>query len=276
MSRSVLDWRIVTAGGGGVSIERAGSQQAGIAWQSQSLRVTAFPSPEAQVGEVSWWSELTGGQPDERTSRPKTGSLREQGAFERGRLGLSIEPERVDWVFAAVRPAGAEDEPLPVLGSFNDTLPLLMGVVDRWLDLADVPPIHRLAFGSVLVQPVENRATGYRLLADYLPSIAIDPDGSSDFLYQINRPRLSASGVPGLRINRLSKWSVSLTLGTKVTMGPPGLTVAISEGVSACRLELDVNTAPDYEGDLPKGRLAGVLHELAGMALEIAQRGDVA
>src|SRR4029077_16583024 len=77
----------------------------------------------------------------------------------------------------------------------------------RWIKEMS-PTISRLAFGAVLFQSAESHETGYELLKSYLPKLEVDSKGSFDFLYQINRPRLSMSGIPSLQINRLSKWAV--------------------------------------------------------------------
>ena len=50
------------------------------------------------------------------------------------------------------------------------------------------------------------RELGYRELGRFLPAVRLDED-SSDFSYQINRPRRSTV-IPELSVNRLSKWSV--------------------------------------------------------------------
>jgi len=121
--------------------------------------------------------------------------------------------------------------------------------------------------------PVDDRPSGYRKLGSYLPGIQIDPEGSSDFLYQINRPRKARLNIPSLRINRLSNWSVSrIDIGGQFgaqTIELPGLEQY------ACRLELDINTAPDFQEILVREQLRSTFEELVDLGKEIAARGDI-
>jgi hypothetical protein len=43
----------------------------------------------------------------------------------------------------------------------------------------------------------------------------------------------------------------------------------------ACRLELDINTAPDFGGVLPADRLEALLKEMVAFGREIAEKGDL-
>ncbi len=174
--------------------------------QAESLRVTAFLGPAAQLSEPTWWSDLIGKPPEIKTTRPGRGELQEAGSFEDWTLTLAIQPSRVDWYLTDHVEKG-KPEGLKVAGPFPDSLNVFLPPMLRWLDMS--PPIQRLAFGAVLLQPVKDRQVGYERISSYLPAIRLDPQGSSDLLYQINRPRDSTSGVTGLRINRLSRWSVA-------------------------------------------------------------------
>ena len=43
----------------------------------------------------------------------------------------------------------------------------------------------------------------------------------------------------------------------------------------ACRLELDINTDGDFEGELPRQALPALWDELVRLGAEIAEKGDV-
>ena len=81
-------------------------------------------------------------------------------------------------------------------------------LMSRWLEFDTGPSLRRLAFGAVLLHPAENRVEGYRKIQPYLQHVTMQPEESSDFLYQINRPREAEVAISGLQINRVSKWSV--------------------------------------------------------------------
>ena len=123
-----------------------------------------------------------------------------------------------------------------------------------------------------------DRKAGYELIGQYLPSVKLDPENSTDFSFQINRPRPSTSGISKLQINRLSRWSVARLSGmvVQVTSGEPTARVFEStEGLHACRVELDINTAPSSDGAFPKENLATLVKELLGLGVEIAMSGDI-
>ena len=124
--------------------------------------------------------------------------------------------------------------------------------------------------------PVDNRKSGYELIANYLPNVKLDPIGSSDFLYQINRTRNSQLGISDLEINRLSKWSVVKRGLARIDILPEArVSLFPSSETFSCRLELDVNTSGDYKNDIPSEKLADVFHELVDFAKEIALKGDI-
>jgi hypothetical protein len=244
-------------------------------WQVESMRLTAFPAEPMKTEGQSWWADLVGYDPETVVSRAKAGQYRAEGEFEGRRLSLNNQLERIDWHLAAAAKQSEEElASLPLAGPFPEVLGSFSKIANGWLGLS--PAITRLAFGGVLLQPVEDRRFGYVQIGRYLPSVTLDPDGSSDFLYQINRPRPSKVGVEGLRINRLMKWSVLMFGQFRMTLQRRMITtVGLDHGDSACRLELDINTAPDFEGVLPTDKLMGIFGELVALAGEIAAKGDI-
>lgn len=245
-------------------------------WRAQGFRLTAFPLPGSMPATLEWWRQAAGLEPDEQTTNPKKGSSITSGAFGPGKLILQVEPERVDWRLVpsdldpANLPATFE---VPVLGPLADVLQGFTELCDRWLMQAELPELGRLAFGAELVHPETGRAAGYEWLPHYLP-VENKPD-SSDFIYRINLPVPSRTGIDGLRINRVSTWTVAAyrLLGFQLVMGTGGSVVASPEAAYAFRSELDFNTAPGLSGPLPKGRLIDVRRELVALALEVAERG---
>ena len=104
----------------------------------------------------------------------------------------------------------------------------------------------------------------------------LDPEHSSDFAYQINRPRKSERGLQCLKINRLSKWSVILLQGFQISVGqgvPKLLPVAVPQ--AACCLQLDINTDEDHQTEFPRENIVAIFEELVESAQEIATKGDI-
>ena len=124
-----------------------------------------------------------------------------------------------------------------------------------------------MAFGAVLTHNEQDRASAYLRLSDYVP-LTLDPE-SSDFLYQINLPVQSQTGIEGLRINRLSKWGATMSNTIAIVSGAARV---VATPVFAIRLELDINTAPEI-GAIPQERRIEIFRELVQLGQEIADRG---
>lgn len=243
-------------------------------WEVETLRLTAFPTPAAPAEGYNWWTELIGEPPEITTNRPRESARREEGPFCGGRLINEVRPVRIDWLLAPSQETGTVAETPPSVGRLTESLEPFSQVMNRWLSSGTCPTLARLAFGAVLFFPVESRVAGYQQLAAYLPFVQLDPFNSSDFLYQINRPRTAESG---LTLNRLSRWSVAVRreLGIAI-LGPsqPPHTVMAGEA-HACRLQLDVNTDQRRSDPLPHDSLVQLLEELVRLAKEIVSKGDI-
>jgi hypothetical protein len=244
-------------------------------WQAERLRVTAFPASSSLIEEVTWWAEMTNIQPEEITRRRSQGLFRQVGPFETGQLNLTIQPGRINWLFAPIEGDERSIDDFPVLGSFENVLDMFLPLMRRWLELETRPMLNRLAFGAVLLYPVENRQIGYEQLDSFLPTIELDTEGVSDFQYQINRPRPSNTQIEGLEINRLSKWSVAATRQVHVQMRGDSVGGLSGNELSACRLELDMNTSQYFQGELVPNQLPEVFDELINLGREIVRRGDI-
>lgn len=236
-------------------------------WQAESLRLTVFRPPTAVAPESrDWWKGVVGSEPENRVESPRLNVTREDGLFLGGRLSLNVSAARIDWVIAA------ESNPEEVstgLGPVEEGVERFTKALNEWLKSAR--PVQRLAVGVVASLGVPDRLSGYRTIQGFLQDVKLDAEHTSDFLYQINRPRQSKV-IPALKINRLSKWSVSSSRTVQWIVGAAPQASLAGPEVFACRLELDINTAAEHEGELPT---LDVLPELARLALEISDRGDI-
>lgn len=239
-------------------------------WQAESLRVTCFPSSVTDINSKNWWLDVIGEQPENTIIRAKDGFRQEEGHVNGQKVILGIQPIRTDWLMVPNDEGGETS-----IGSFQAGLNSFITIMSSWLKIS--PPLRRLAFGTVLVFPIDSRQLGYELLGNYLPNVKLDPVGSSDFLYQINRPRSSQTAISDLLINRLSKWSVLRRglVGFELSPTTPMASVVPSSETLACRVELDINTSADYKGDLPSDKLLEIFNELIDLTKEIALEGDI-
>lgn len=217
------------------------------------------------------WQDLLGEPPETSESRPREHVVVQGGEHEGAWLALEARPERVDWRLAQ-KPNQPPALP-PSLGPFEQAVPSFKALMLKGLKKS--PRLMRLAFGAILLLPADSRHDGYRRLDDLLPGIKVDPN-STDFSYRINRRRPSDSGIKGLEINRLSTWSVAhmRSLSLHVSGDTPRIQ-GLQDAFHACRLELDINTAPDFGRPINKNAIGRVLSELIDLGSEIAMEGDV-
>jgi hypothetical protein len=230
------------------------------------LRATAFTTdaiPPAYGEEM--WRKVVGTEAESVTRKPSLGTFSASGPIEDATLALSIAPGRIDWL---IGPSTVEAVLELSLGKFESQDERFADRLSAWLQFPSMT-ISRIALGEVLRFRVPSRIAGYKMLAEYLPKIAPDPDTSRDFLYQINRPRESQV-IPGLMINRLAKWaSVELNIGIGGTAKP-------ASSMQFVRIELDISTDKDSQRDLSKDKgLSPLFREMVMLCREIATEGDV-
>ena len=199
------------------------------------------------------------------------GEWREEGEFAGGTLTLLVNAAGViQWSLVPTSPKEIPAE-FPTVGRFVDACEAFCPIVRRWFELA--LPLDRIAFGAVVLFPVATRRDGYVSLSQFLPDVTLDPDNARDFLFQINRRRPSRSGIKGLEINRLSSWSVAQLRVITQPMTQPSAQREHPPSY-ACRLELDMNTAPEHRGSFVPPQSAAIFDELVALAREILEVGD--
>ena len=208
--------------------------------QCEHLRVTLFtvePQDEKALGS---WREVTGEEPAATSSQPRKGEHKASGPFARASLSLSIALGRIDWILAPDPERAGEELGMASVGPFSDAIKVFPASVTRWL--ARCPVISRLALGGAVLLPVASRVEGYEKVQSKLKDVKLDPKGSRDFLYQINRPRTSQS-YEGLQLNRLTKWSVAVFVLLRMTeVSLESGTARAANPSYACRTELDLST----------------------------------
>ncbi len=243
-------------------------------WRAESLRVTLFAQAGVELPASDWWLAVVGEPPESKTERLRESLQTMEGHLGKAKLILNVLASRVDWIVGFDLNLDQELTESPNVGPYPDVLESFGSKIFPWLK--NGPAIIRLAWGTTLTQPIADRVAGYRKLQEYLPSLKLDPENSSDFLYQINRPRKS-NVVEGLIVNRLQKWSVLAFHSLRFQVGATQAQVQrrLDQVLHGCRVELDINTAEDRTAVLPKERVDGLLRELVGIGDEIVTRGDI-
>jgi hypothetical protein len=239
-------------------------------WNANILRFTGFPVPSASILQATWWHELIGQPPDNELFQAKIGVKHLEGETGIGQLILELTQQRIDWLL------NSNDQNSIIqntVGEFTNVINEFSSLIDKWLQFESIPKFRRIAFGSVLTLPVENKVAGYTQIQKFLPNTQLDYVGSTDFLYQINRPRPSRTGIANLKINRLSKWSV--VTGVLIPLTPGMTRIETHMQDFACRLEMDINSAADYEEEINPEVARTIFQELIELAIEISKLGDI-
>jgi len=240
-------------------------------WLAEIIRLTAFTTTQPDLADLPGsWKTIVGDEPDAVESKPKDRTLQESGPFRESTLTFRYIPGRIDW---SVHPSEMVPEAWGTIGKFADETPPFVELMEEWLAISP-GGVKRLAFGAVLISPVSDREEGYRKVSGYLP-FDVDLNDARNFQYQINRRRESRLAVPGLEINRLSKWSCMERRTALFTVGETTTVDDDSSPLFVARLEVDINTVPEYPNSLDPSSLADLLRECVDLGKEIAEKGDI-
>jgi len=245
-------------------------------WTAESVRFTAFPTGPLELSSATeWWHSIIGRAPEALTVR-QGAAVEAVGPIDRGNLGLvfsAFGELRLDLILSPPVPVKPEFQSL---GEAKDAVEALSDVVEKWFQLGI--PTRRLALGGVVHSDAASVTDGYNGLSELLPAVKLDSEGSSEFLYQINRPRPSHTAE--VAINRLSKWAVaarhhltfSFALSGQATV--PGSMALATPSAMSIRLEFDINTSPTHTGAFSPDVLEPLLRELVTLAEEVWSKGD--
>lgn len=241
-------------------------------WNIHHLRLTAFLMSPVDVSNISWWEDTidTESTGVKITSKPLP-IREEEGLVGDLILLLKVELTRVDWILSSSNKQGMDE--FPKLGDTDQAFDAFLGVSNKWFENKQLPKIKRLAFGSRFQREVEARSNGYDELDNYLHFNDLDTKNSSEFLYQINRPRQSKI-IKERYINRLSKWHV---VNAKImAMDTSGtLQASIAADIYATTLDLDLSSDAENNSELPKNKLSKLFEELITLGKEIGEEGDI-
>ncbi len=239
-------------------------------WQVQTLRLTLFTSG-LWSGNATIWHDLTGKEPDVDENRSREGIRHQIGSESEGQLETVVTAARTDVV---IFPSPPVQGVLPVtyFGPAREKIRNFVSLVMPWLrGVAETGTIIRLAFGAVLLLPVENREAGYRELDRLLRSVKVDPANSREIFYRINRPKIYGENI---ELNRITTWS-TLDVRKFINLSPsavqPSPPVTEEKFV---RLEVDHSTPADRAEPLPSDEIVPILKMLKKMAVENATSGE--
>lgn len=242
-------------------------------WQPSLFRCTAFFKQADVLHSNTWWKDIFGTEAESQNRNQRSLEYLDESTFSDYKISLSVNPARMDLRMSVPTEFNNQLQFI-TLGSFQDNHNIFNEVIAKWLRLPNLPAISRFAYGLILLKPVQRLDQGYEFLQPLLHEVNLDIGNSSDFLYQINRPKDSETGIPNLRINRLSKWAVLRVNAALMSSSTP-VVVEVPDSFAA-HLELDINTTKESVDTLPSDKLSKVYSELVDFAIDIAQNGDKA
>jgi hypothetical protein len=238
-------------------------------WQLASIRLTAFSAAGASDADAIF-KDFFGSEPDSATTQ-KSAFLTELASTHQGVVQqVSVAGPKVDVVATAPFDAMSK-QPLPILPNAQELRSLFQQKAQQLLDR--VSNVQRLAVGEHLLIPSESRVDAYERLQSFLPSVALDPQKSSDFFYRINRSRQIKVGEHEITVNRLSQWGC-IAFNVELASADVRKTANIGEAVS---LITDINSAPTVPiaSVLSKQQQGDLISILFDLSREIGEKGDV-
>lgn len=247
--------------------------QANNSWKINSLRYTLFPKPNF-VFDENWWETLIGTPPDNVSSTLKNQIKHYEGSFNSGSFIIDVDPLRIHLIFTPAKNSQEVGTGIN-LGGYHETLNVFTPLIEKWLAQNNCPIVNRIAFGGLLLIPVSSKTEGYKCLQSYLNSVQIDTENSVDFLYQINRPRISQNSANEILINRLSKWSVINFETTIQGISIKNISNRIISSEYGVSLEFDINTDANFQGEFSPAEQKRIFKELLQLSDEISLKGDI-
>jgi hypothetical protein len=243
-------------------------------WNVQKLRFTLFPHQTYEFDQ-EWWIKIFGTESESYKFDRRFNRHHYEGEFNDGIMNLDINPMRIDFNYISNKTNSITQMCDLNLGVIDDKFPIFISLIKNFLELNNCPNAQRIAFATTLFIPTESRITGYKLLSKYLSTVDIDPENSSDFIYQINRRR-SSSVVEGLLVNRLTKWHVVQYQSALLPSSPGGQQVfSLTDNEYSVNVDMDINSQQDFKSVLDPNAQALLLDEFVNFSIEISEKGDI-
>jgi hypothetical protein len=130
-----------------------------------------------------------------------------------------------------------------------------------------------MAVGAVLLAPQPNLEDAYKSLLGMVESVEGNPAKMRDLVFRVNWP-VNSTSVNGLMINRLTTWTV-IQIRYQVQVGNANVLLDATPLSHFVRLEIDHNTDAQRTQPFDQNRLVPIYGELANLALENAEKGEL-
>jgi hypothetical protein len=241
-------------------------------WYAESLRLTFFVLPNWIQRAI--FSEITGSPPAEQVVRAPIQFHQETGNALGALFTVLQQPGRIDFILSDTPNPPAPRVAGEVLKAFFWAGPLKECTAAFDQAVATGVPVvgraMRVAYAITLLKQTETASSAMKLLKEAVPMVDFDPEIDSDFVYQINRPRVSRFGY---KLNRLERWETIQSNILSITAGAPS-PIPIKAAFAA-HLYADVSTDEKNTKPLSEAALREAVDEVRALALDIVHEGDI-
>ena len=241
-------------------------------WRVDHYRLTVFPGfgGNSDLAQILW-RVAAERAPKEVVLDPEKNTVKVQGVVGESILHVFSDQNRLDvrQMFhpsTIPNPAAAG---IPLQGLLpNVQSPSYSGLIAPFREMAvsllastELPPVRRLAFGSLAFKPVPHIEDSRAVLAEHLPMLDMTKTSLTDFLFRFNLP-CSCRSIDHLDLNRLSTWAVNIVQDINVMLGARGIPIQTRPSVSTrAQVELDVNSSGTRQTNLPQRQLVELFDE---------------
>jgi len=241
-------------------------------WRTLGIRLSVFPVGPWEA-PADLWRDIVGELPANEANQPREHVRVQSGPWQGGTLQLTASQLLTVWF--GLPPPTPEGRPQVENWAVVDILPAFHSITRAWLASADFG-IKRIGFGLNALLSAQDQVSAYRLLNGIVSAVEIDPEATSDFTYQINRPAPSQTLGGSVRLNRLMKWSAPFFRGAQIQVAPGGTIETTSlAGEQYAGMEIDTNTPAEWTDPLDKERLGAIYDELVKLAWQSLEFGEL-
>jgi hypothetical protein len=239
-------------------------------WRALGVRLSVFPAATWEAPE-DLWEQVVGDRPDTEQNQPRAQVRVHTGSWRNRQLQLTASPPSIVWVTWP----NSDEEGLPNLEKelVVDVLPEFVAITRPWLASVDFE-VKRIGVGLQAVLPAQDRVSAYKMLQELVPSVDMEPETTTDFLYQINRPVPSRVLGSQVRLNRLMKWFALSFKVTPIQVAPQITQAGPALGRDYAGVESDINTPAELVESLDKRLLEAIYDELVELSQKILEYGE--
>lgn len=240
-------------------------------WETRQIRLSTFVRSVLPADQRPSVEEIFGLDPEATIVEGPNKDLTQMTSFGVGKLTLKVHLNRIDWLWESE----ANNEGFQSLGAVDEALQAFLPELQKWTQELQVP-IARVALGGLWGIPVEGKEEGYSKLQEYLPTVQIDGQASSEFMYQINRWAFEELMGQRERFNRIAKWGVRTLTHAPIELTESGMVVNTTgtNTLSEVSCELDLSSPATLNREIDEKTAANLADVFRGFAIQILESGD--